>query len=207
MEQKKFDHKKIVALVEGAIMVALAFVLSLVTLYKMPWGGRVTLLSMLPIVVYSLKNGVKYGLMASFVFALIQLLQGIIEDGVLGWGLTPVMLIGCIALDYILPFTALGLAGIFRKLGSKGTVLGTAFVLLLRLVSHVISGAVIFHSVGLLWDRFETNNPWVYSLGYNAVYMVPEIVLTSIGAFALFKIPYFKKALLSANDEGVKAAN
>ena len=85
-------------------MVALAAVLSFIRVYRLPWGGSITLLSMLPIAVYSIKRGLKAGFVASFVFSLFQLFQGI-TDGLFGWGLTPVMLIACILLNYVLTFT------------------------------------------------------------------------------------------------------
>mgnify|MGYP000815191690 CR=1 FL=1 len=80
-------NEKVLTLVEGAVMVALATVLSFVKIVHLPWGGSVTLLSMLPIIVFSIKRGVANGLAASFVFALIQFIQGC-ADGLFGWGLT-----------------------------------------------------------------------------------------------------------------------
>ena len=65
-------NEKVLTLVEGAVMVALATVLSFIKIVHLPWGGSVTLLSMLPIIVFSIKRGVANGLAASFVFALIQ---------------------------------------------------------------------------------------------------------------------------------------
>ena len=84
-----FMSQKTKLLVEGAAMVALATVLSFIRIIKMPWGGSVTLLSMLPIVIFSIKNGVKNGLIVSFAFSLVQFAQGVM-DGLFGWGLTPV---------------------------------------------------------------------------------------------------------------------
>ena len=89
-------------MVEAAIMVALATVLSFIRVFKLPWGGSVTLLSMLPIVIFAIRRGTKAGLGCAVAYSLIQLLQGIILDGLFGWGLTPVALIACIFLDYIL---------------------------------------------------------------------------------------------------------
>lgn len=97
-------NKKLQILIEGAVMVALATVLSLIKIYKLPWGGSVTLLSMLPIIVFSIRRGVLNGLGASFVYSLIQLGFGIVLDGLLGWGLTPGMLIACMVFDYIFAF-------------------------------------------------------------------------------------------------------
>lgn len=106
-------NTKTTVLVEAAIMVALATVLSYIRIIKLPWGGSITLLSMLPIVVYSIKRGPALGLAASFVFSLVQFGQGVI-DGLFGWGLTPVSLTACIFLDYIGAYTVIGIAGIFK---------------------------------------------------------------------------------------------
>lgn len=182
-------------LVEGAIMVALAFVLSCIKVFKLPWGGSITLLSMLPIAVFSIKRGVKAGLFAAFVSALVQLGQGIVADGLLGWGLTPVMLISCMFLDYIGAFTAIGLSGIFRKNGLIGRLAGTAIAVLIRYVFHIISGAVIFHSSGMIWETFSTENEWLYSAIYNGAYMLPEMIFTLIGAAVLLKVPQINKLM------------
>lgn len=192
------NHEKVTALVEGAVMVALATVLSYIRVFHLPWGGSVTLLSMLPVAMYSVKRGVVYGISASFVFSLIQLGQGAV-DGLFGWGLTPVMLIACILLDYLLPFTVLGLAGMFRKQGIAGWLTGTACAVLIRFVMHFLSGVVIWHSAGKLWEGFATDNEVLYSLCYNGAYMLPELIFTMIGAFALFRIPQTRKLLTINN--------
>ncbi len=190
-------NKKLVALVEGALMVALATILSFIQVFKLPWGGAITLLSMLPIVIFSIRRGVKMGLIASFAYSLIQFLQGIIGDGLFGWGLTPVALIACIFLDYIIAFTVLGLAGIFGNKNLASMIGGTVLAICLRYVSHVISGAAVFHSAGKIWEAFSTDNEWLYSLIYNGCYMLPELVFTVIAAVILFKLPQTKK-LVSA---------
>ncbi len=190
-------NTKLKTLVEGAIMIALATVLSFIKIYKLPWGGSITLLSMLPIAVFSLRHGVYKGLGVSFVFALIQLFQGIVLDGLFAWGLTPLMLIGCIMLDYILPFTSLGIAGIFREKGLAGQLIGITIAILSRLLCHFLSGVVIFASMGMLWEGFYTENSWIYSIIYNASYMLPELIFTLIGATALLKVPQTKKIILA----------
>lgn len=175
-------------------MVALATVLSFIRVYKLPWGGSITLLSMLPIAIFSIKYGVAKGLGTAFVFSLIQFIQGI-SDGLFGWGLSPVMLISCIFLDYILAFTVLGFAGIFRKKGVIGWVTGTAAALFLRFVCHFLSGIVVFKSFGELWNGFSTENTFLYSFLYNSSFMLPEIIFTCVCAFVLFKVPQTKKLI------------
>lgn len=186
-------NKKTLMLIEGAVMIALATVLSLVKVYKLPWGGSITLLSMLPICLFSIKYGVVKGLAVSFVYSLIQLFIDLGE--VLSWGLTPGTLIACFALDYILAYTAIGTAGMFRSKGVAGWVLGSAAALFLRFVSHFLSGVLIWHSFGSLWDGFSTENEFIYSALYNGSYMLPEIVFTVIGAVILFAAPQTKRLL------------
>lgn len=196
MSENTKSHAKIVALVEGAVMVALAAVLSYIRIFHLPWGGSITLLSMLPICIYSIRHGIVSGLFASFVFALIQFGQGVM-DGLFGWGLTPVMLIACIMLDYIMPFTVLGLAGVLRKKGTVGWIAGTAGAVVLRFIMHFLSGIVIWHSFGELWDGFSTDNEILYSLLYNGCYMLPELIFTLAGAIVLFKVPQTRKLLIN----------
>lgn len=188
-------RNKVLALVEGAVMVALATVLSYIQVFRLPWGGAITLLSMLPIVLFSIRRGIKMGFIASFAYALIQFLQGVVVDGLFGWGLTVVALIACIILDYIFAFTILGIAGIFRNKGIVGWIGGIALAICLRFCSHLISGAAIFHSAGKIWEGFATENEWLYSAIYNGAYMLPELIFTVVAAILLLQLPQVKKII------------
>ncbi|MBR4199772.1 MAG: energy-coupled thiamine transporter ThiT [Oscillospiraceae bacterium] len=192
-------------LVEGAMMLALAIVLSLITPFQkiLPFGGSITLVSMLPICLFSIKYGIGKGLGVSFVFSLFQLAQGIIKEGLFGWGLTAGMLVACILFDYIIAYTVLGLAGLFRQKGLGGWIGGVVFALLLRFISHFISGVYVFASTGKIWDDldFIADNKYIYSAAYNGAYMVPEIVLTVIVTVILFKIPQMRKLIAPETKE------
>ena len=183
-------------LVEGAAMVALATILSYIRVFKLPWGGSITLLSMLPIAIFSIKRGISAGFVASFAFSLIQLGQGVI-DGLFGWGLTAGMLVACIFLDYIGAYTVLGIAGIFRKKNLGGWIAGITIAVILRFLFHFVSGVVIWGSFGELWSTFYTENSWLYSFVYNGCYMLPELIFTVIGAILLLKLPQTKKYILA----------
>ena len=186
------QSKKVRIMVEGAVMLALATALSFIQIYKLPWGGSITLLSMLPIVLFSIRRGVAMGLAVSFLFSLIQLFQGIM-DGLFGWGLTPGMLVACIFIDYIFAFTVLGLAGVFRKKGTAGWISGIAIVIALRFVMHFLSGVVIWKSFGELWEGFSTDSSVLYSILYNGSYMLPELIITVIAAVILLNVPEVRK--------------
>ena len=185
--------KRIYAMTECAILLALAVVLSYVKIFQLPFDGSITLFSMLPLCLISIKYGIKWGLGAAFCYSWFQILQG----GVFAWGLTPVMLIGSLFLDYILAFTVLGLAGIFRKKGYLGMVLGIVLVCALRFLVHFLAGVI-------LWANFEefiafgqswVNRPVLYSICYNGIYMLPETILTSVMAAVILKIPQIKKLI------------
>ncbi len=186
------QSKKVRIMVEGAVMLALATALSFIQIYKLPWGGSITLLSMLPIVLFSIRRGVAMGLAVSFLFSLIQLFQGIM-DGLFGWGLTPGMLVACIFIDYIFAFTVLGLAGVFRKKGTAGWISGIAIAIALRFVMHFLSGVVIWKSFGELWEGFSTDSSVLYSILYNGSYMLPELIITVIAAVILLNVPEVRK--------------
>ncbi|MBQ5335161.1 MAG: energy-coupled thiamine transporter ThiT [Oscillospiraceae bacterium] len=189
---------KTIAIVEGAMMLALAIVLSMITPFKklLPFGGSITLVSMLPICLYSIKHGVVRGLCVSFLFALFQFVQGI-QEGLFGWGLTAGMLTACILLDYFLAYTVIGLAGMFRKKGMGGWIAGTVIALVLRFVCHFLSGVYVFASTGKIWEEldFVAENKYIYSLFYNGAYMLPEIILTVIAAVILYSVKPMREIL------------
>ena len=193
------QSKKTRILVEGAVMLALATALSFIQIYKLPWGGSITLLSMLPIVLYSIRRGLKAGLAVSFLFSLIQLFQGIM-DGLFGWGLTPGMLIACIFIDYIFAFTVLGLGGLFRKKGTAGWIGGIVLAIALRFVMHFLSGVVIWKSFGELWEGFSTESSVLYSILYNGSYMLPELIITVVAAVVLLNVPQVRSLFRPEED-------
>ena len=168
-------------LVESSIMVAFATVLSMLKLVDMPYGGSVTAASMLPIAIVSYRFGVGRGLVAGLVYASIQQLLGFNTlSYVTGWQ----SVVAVIALDYILAFTLVGLAGVFKdalsgarlsapKKQSVELAMGMILVCLLRYACHVIAGATVWAGLSI-----PTEAALVYSFGYNATYMIPEAIVT-----------------------------
>ena len=189
------SNSKITHLVEGAIMIALATILSYIRIFRLPWGGSITLLSMLPIIIFSIKHGLKRGLLVSLIFSLIQLGQGIIDGVFASPVLTVGMIVACIFIDYIGAYTVIGIAGIFRNKGKTGWLSGAAIAILARFSFHFLSGVVIWKSFGELWEGFSTDNTYLYSLLYNGAYMLPEMIFTVFGAAILFSAPQFKKLI------------
>lgn len=174
-------NSKTKIMVECAILIAFSTVLSLIKVWSMPLGGSVTLLSMLPVCYISIRHGLKWGLGSSFIYACLQL--SLDFAAAMGWGLTPLRWAGMISFDYIIPFTVLGLAGLFVSKGFKGVMAGTALSVFLRFVSHIVSGTFVFD----IWMPEGWGSPLVYSLAYNGTFMLPELVMTLVGAAIVYK--------------------
>ena len=189
--------KKINIIAEGGIMLALATALSFIRIVQFPWGGEVTLMSMLPIMIFAIRHGAAKGGVVSFLFSLIRFGQGILIDGLFAWGLTPGLLIACIMLDYILAFTVVGIAGIFGKTSLPRIISGISLAVLLRFVLHVFSGVFVFSAAGEIWEGLNIENPWLYSMLYNGLFLVPELVITLVGAIVLFAIPSVRKMMFA----------
>jgi len=196
----------------SAMLVALSAVLAVISMMiplQLPFGGSVTLASMLPIVLVGYMFGVKWGLGSALVFAVIQML--------LGWGtVTAFFMPGdsqmvwynavlvCL-IDYILAYTVLGFSGIFTKKIKKPAAalcIGSIFALTLRYICHILSGAIFFGTWAewFFTDVMPGMGEWVlssfsgfglaavYSVVYNGLYMIPEIVLTAVLAAIVPKV-------------------
>lgn len=191
---------RIFNLVLGGIMVALGTVLSFIKPFDLPYGGSITLCSMLPIMFYGYRCGPKWGLAAGFVFSVLQLLFGLDDLK----GISALMVVGSILLDYLLAFTVLGLAGMFRgkiRNNAAAFTLGCLVTGLLRYVCSFLSGWLLWAQFMTVIDMQDfianfvpglagasgTGLAIFYSLVYNGSYMIPEIVLTCVVGFLLMQ--------------------
>ncbi len=172
--------KTTVRLTESAVMLAAAFVLSLIPVVNMPFGGSVTLASMLPILVIAYRHGTAWGLLVGFAGSLLQLLTGLNN---LSYATSAGAAVAIVMLDYIVAFTVPGLGGNFRRTTKNQTtalVLGTVLCCAIRYICHVISGCTVWAGVSI-----PDTQGLLYSLSYNAAYMVPETIITVAAAMAL----------------------
>ena len=164
-------------LCEGAIMVALALVLNQLKIFRLPNGGSITL-EMLPIFFFAVRWGVGPGLLAGFAFGLLQMFI----DGAVAWGWQSLLL------DYLVAFTPLGLAGLFKG-KDWGIFAGTVLGSVVRFIVHFISGITIYAIVAPteLFNMTFTS-PWMYSLAYNGSYMAIDMALCLVVFGLLFKL-------------------
>ena len=160
-------------LTEASIMIALATVLSMIKVFKMPQGGSITAGSMIPIILIALRWGTLRGILVGLAYGV---LQSIVEPYVVH----PVQYI----LDYPLAFGLLGLAGLGKELALKLNakkdsfkeyifiITGIFLGILGRFISHVLAGVVFFS------ENAESLDSWTYSMGYNGSYLGVELLIS-----------------------------
>ena len=167
-------------LCEGGILLAMALVLNALKLIRFPNGGSVDL-AMIPIFFFAVRWGVGPGLLVGFVFGLLQMFI----DGAVAWGWQSLLL------DYLVAFTPLGFAGLFR-FRKNGIFFGTVLGAFLRFIVHYISGITIYAIVAPT-ELFNITftEPWMYSLAYNGSYMLVDTVICLV-VFALLYNPLRK---------------
>ena len=162
-------------LCEGALMVALAQILGYLKLAEAPNGGSITF-AMFPIILFAVRWGLRPGLMAGFLFGLLQL----IFDGAYAWGWQSMLL------DYLVAFTPLGLAGLFRG-KSWGLFAGTLAGCLARFAIHYISGVTVYKILAPTeFLNWTFSSPALYSLVYNGSYMLPNTIITLLISVVLY---------------------
>ena len=177
-------------MVECAMMIALSFALSWVTLWKMPMGGSVTLASMLPIMIVGIKYGPKIGLGTAFLYSLTQIAQALVQGDVFPYCQTGFMIVLCVLLDYAVPFTVLGLAGIFASRGRFGAYVGMIAVTVARFVCHFVTGIAI-------WGQWapEGMSKFLYSLFYNGSFLSADFAICLAVAIPLLQVTQIKKLI------------
>ena len=158
-------------LVYAALCVALSFLLSYIKLFTLPQGGSITLASMLPLAFFANRFGLKKGLLVAAVAGVLQFVQ---EPFVIHWA-SPLF-------DYVFSFAALGLAGLFPRSLATGVLVGAVG----RILITVIGGA-------LFWAMYapEGMNPWIYSIVYNSLALIPDLIICVVIAL----LPPVNKAL------------
>lgn len=175
-------------LVECAMMIALATVLSLLKIWEAPLGGSVTYFSMVPIILVSFLLGTRAGLASAFVYSVIQLFLGLSNVAYVPDALGITL---CVIFDYIVPFTLIGLAGFIGRVLPRKTptfarvIAGTVAVCVLRFLCHWFIGGVVWYSITKAgaWNEIVFKySMWTYSFVYNITFFGPESAITVIGA-------------------------
>ncbi len=219
MKTKTKFSKQTATMVECAIMIALGTILSIIPTPHLPWGGSITIGSMLPLVIIGYRHGLGWSMLSSVIFSFVQMLLGggtisaafLPGDDQMKWYLAVLMVI----LDYLLAYSLVGLSGLFRnkEKPSKSLALGALVGTSARFVMHFLSGWILWgawaswffadfdKATGGSFGKFVLTHfdgqmlACFYSLFYNALYMIPEIIITVVLAIFIGKIPQISKEL------------
>ena len=177
------------ALTESSIMIALSIVFGFVKLIDMPYGGSVTLASMLPIIIIAYRHGAGWGIGAALANSLVQLITGI---SYFSYFTTWQSILALVLFDYIFAFAVFGLGGIFRGRLSQGAALslGALLTSAVRYICHVISGATVWAGLSI-----PSGAALIYSFGYNATYMIPETIILVLAALYLGQLVDFEREI------------
>ena len=182
-------RRKTRMLTECAVMLAIATVLSFAKIFESPFGGSVTLGSMVPLVVLcAYIKEFKWGLLTCFAYSLIQMLLGFYAPP----AATIISFFAVVALDYVVAFSVISIANpvsrIFKN-KSLGVSFGAAVACILRFLCHFATGI-------LIWGGYAPEGMpiWQYSLIYNGGYMLPELIITVVASAGLLAIIEKKKS-------------
>ncbi len=201
-------NQNVKKLVTSAVLIALgsavSFVCEWIPFLNLPFGGTITIASLLPIVIIGYMYGAGWGFGSAFVYSIIQMLIGFntiaklfnpVSDEYMGIGIA----FGVIVLDYVLAFTSVGISSFFRKMKSPAAAiaLGSIVGLLACYLFHFVSG-YLFYGAWAEWffgdtvikdfavskailEHYSGNGlAAIYSAVYNGCYMIPEIIITSL---------------------------
>lgn len=207
-------NKNTKKIVTCGVLIALATVLSFIKVYELPYGGSITLFSMVPIVVLGYKYGIKCGIFSGVIYSVLQAILGATQSQAFA-GLSGGNVVVMAFLDYVVAFTVLGLASMFKNKIKNHTVaaaVGSGVVVFLRFIAHFFSGWILWGSYAESFFAETMNNAFgqsvletfsgqslavVYSLVYNGSYMLPELLVTVLGVLALMAVKPVRKLIVN----------
>ena len=164
-------------LAEIVVFAALSAILYTIRPFSLPYGGSITLGSMVPVMWLSLRRGLHVGFTAGVIFGLLALL---IDVMLLPYSpiTNPVQVI----LEYPIAFGILGLAGVFQKPSIFASIIGVCISVLAKFFLHFLAGIIFWaYTVPQGW------NPVAWAAIYNGSFLLPEFIISAVLMFLLVK--------------------
>ena len=158
------EQSKTRMLTEAGVAIAIAQVLSFITLFHMPQGGSIKAAALVPLMFYAYRWGGTRGIFVGVVYGILHFILGFKSS----------VHYLSIILDYLVAYGVIGVCGYFKD-SISGLITGSIVGIALRWAVSVTSGAVVFASYAP-----QGQNPWIYSMVYNASYMVPDGILNIV---------------------------
>lgn len=160
----------------SGLLISLSLILSRLGFF-FAYGGSITLFSLVPIIIISLRYGYKWGSVCGIILGVLDLMT----TNLTFQGLTLSAVIISIILDYIMPNMMIGLSSYFILKFEKSKYnlfIGIIIVFALKLIIHILSGVIVWYDI--LEDK-PMMNPVIYSIIYNSSYVVPEFIIDLLG--------------------------
>lgn len=200
----------------SGILIAMATVLSFIKVFEWPFGGSITAASMLPLAMLGYTYGVRWGLAVGLVHGVIQAITGATMSSAFA-GQNAGAVVAICLIDYFIAFSVIGLSGMFKGKIKNHTVsfaLGTAVAVFIRYICHVASGYIFYKSYAdwffgevmandfsaMLMEKCSPNLlGLIYSVIYNAAYMMPELAITTVCAVLVITlIPPVRREMIKS---------
>jgi len=167
-------------LAEIIVFAALSAVLYIIRPFTLPFGGSITLGSMVPVVWLSLRRGVYVGVVAGVIFGLLALLIDVLLLGAANIIVSPPQVI----LEYPVAFGVLGLAGIFHKKTVIYAIAGLGISVFIKFLMHYIAGVIFWFYIYEFppeWGRYG------WPAVYNGSFLLVEFIVSAILIAVLVK--------------------
>ncbi len=203
MTLAKTEKTKRLAL--SGIMLAMSVVLSFIKVFEWPFGGSITACSMLPIAILGYTYGVRWGLLCGTVHGVLQAITGATMSSAFA-GMNAGSAVAIIAIDYLIAFSAVGMSGMLKgriRNHTAAFAIGTSLAVFIRYIAHVASGYIFYKSYAdwffgevmangfsvMLMEKCSPNMlGLIYSVIYNAAYMLPELIITAAAAALVISV-------------------
>jgi thiamine transporter len=167
-------------LAEIIVFTALSAALYTMRPYSLPWGGAVTLGSMVPVMWLSLRRGTRIGFIAGAIFGVLALLIDVVLLGGSAVVATPAQVI----FEYPIAFGVIGLTGVFHRKTVAFAVGGVAISVFIKFFIHYFVGV-------LVWPYFytfpEEYGRWLWPAIYNGSFLAVEFIISAILISVLVK--------------------
>jgi thiamine transporter len=144
-----------------------------------PFGGAITLASMVPTMWLSLRRGVRVGIIAGVIYGILALFIDILLLGASAVVATPLQAV----LEYPLAFGLIGLTGIFHSRKISLILAGAALAVFLRFLVHYFVGIFVWYYV----YSFPEFGQYLWPAVYNGSFLLAEFAISSVVLVILVK--------------------
>ncbi len=161
-------------------MAALSATLYLIRPFSLPFGGAVTLGSMVPVMWLSMRRGIVPGIVTGVIFGILAFFIDIVLLGASMIIATPFQAI----LEYPVAFGVIGLTGIFRKKTVGYAMAGITLSVSMRFLIHYFVGVFVWYYVYAFPIEYGR---WIWPAVYNGRFLLVEAIISGVLMVILIK--------------------